>query len=811
MTLPTVLAEIAAGVSSLWEERAEVERALTRIEASPSPRETAFEVAVRHSALRAMGPLVMGAAPRGAEIIDAVRTSAEHAAWLTSITARIRESRALLGALRAVFPGSFTHEDSPKAREHRERLRKKPAEPLWGSEDHPVSIQQLWVTPRFAYRVRAQHTRVDLGGSLGLGDAPTSEPPTIEGDDAVAKVVSLIEANDAPFIGVLGAAGAGKSALLGIVAAELAARDTLFPVLIRLRDVEAGRGLGAEIERLVTEALTPEVLAQRDDLVLLLDGFDEVPGERIGLAGSAIHHARDWVVSGRARAVVVAGRDVMVGLNDEVMPVGAHVLKLLPLSKRQVRAWSARWRKATGATFEGSALLTNPEGGAAAFEDLARVPLLLYLLATMALHGVDVSPGQGMAHTARVYHRLVRWYCQRQEERADGKGFKATRLQGLLRLAGFVAMVRGGAIVDLADLQRVVRQSAPTQAEDLARFETEQTLLAFSFRHGDALRWEFSHRSLAEFLAAEFLASTCRQISEEYTDEFGETRYRLDDAQAVRIWIERLSLTLLPMKVEHFLLPMLVDPEAFREDRPVDPSRDQLPRLRVALGRVYRGLLDEMEIEAAVAASRQWGVPLWKMRGVGFANLFTLAGASVSLLSDWGVGCTEDRFAPERVAPCRVLEAITALNTLPEASLDLYPRTLGRLWMDGVSSTYISSLSSDIATETTPHQLFFTSFADCDLSDAYFSGYGLAQTIFRGATLSGVFFDMCNLFGSDFRKAKLDETLFARSDLSLARFTPDQTPQIVTLGALDRKSVTPRRRGKWTFKSRFFLWRPPKP
>ncbi len=770
------LADLAAAASALWSARAAVEARLEALARSDDRRAAAFDLAAHVPAVRVLGALVNATATSRARLVEALRESEAHGAWLTDLAQRLRQDAAVLGALRQVLPASFARAQSDAERSHRAWLLARPDEQIWGSEDAPVTLRQLWVPPAYALR------------TLGARRAPVAYPARDlrrrfvrpSGSDAAEKTLSLL-AGGATFIVLLGAAGSGKSSLLTMLASTLAAGDDTVPVLVRLRDVDPARALGQEIERLVDEA----VGATTDEgMVLLLDGFDEVPGERIGVAGSAVLHARELLRRGRVGAVVVAGRDVMLDEDDESFPPGAQVLRLLPFSREQVAAWCARWAVATGATFDGASLLSPREGGNASLDDVARVPLMLYLLATMARHGIVPDAGRGDVHTAAVYQRIVRWTCDRHEHRHGGRGLKSARLHGLLRVAGFVAMVRGGAIVDVADLHRAVRAMSPAQAEDLVRVEAEQTLLAFSFTHGDGRRWEFSHRTLAEFLAAEFLASGCRALVEDFVDEFGERRSRLDDAQATRLWWERFSPAVIPQRVERFLLPLLQEVDG-----------ETLPKLRRALERVYRALLDEAEVEEGVRVSRSWTLPTWQTRGVAFANLFALAGADASLLTAWGDGHTEQRFSPERVAPGRVREALDAILALNPLRVDDLPRWFGRVGLQGMPVDRLRSFSDDHLAHWHGRNLSWISLAGCDLRGAVFFGCILSFVDLRGADLRGAKFLDCLLTHADLRGARLDGVALVACVLDGARFDAavDGTPSVS--GCLRRADAEPPLKG----------------
>lgn len=769
-------ADLAAAASALWAARDLVEARLRDLAVADDRRVAAFDLAAQIPAVRALGALINEPETTRAKLLERLRESEAHGAWLADVVQRLRRDAAALGALRQVLPASFARARTAAEGRHRAWLTARPDEHIWGSEDAPVTLRQLWVPPAFALRTLVARRPQVAYGARDL----RRRFPRPSGADAAEKTLSLL-AGGATFIVLLGAAGSGKSSLLTMLASTLAANEDAVPVLVRLRDVDPNRALGQEIERLVDEAVGTATAA---DLVLLLDGFDEVPGERIGVAGSAVLHARELLRQGRVRAVVVAGRDVMLDEDDESFPPGAQVLRLLPFSREQVAAWCARWAVATGHAFDGASLLSPRDGGSASLDDVARVPLMLYLLATMARHGIVPDAGRGDVHTAAVYQRIVRWTCDRHEHRHGGRGLKSARLHGLLRVAGFVAMVRGGAIVDVADLHRAVRAMSPAQAEDLVRVEAEQTLLAFSFTHGDGRRWEFSHRTLAEFLAAEFLASACRSLVEDFVDEFGERRFRLDDAQATRLWWERFSPAVIPKRVERFLLPLLQEGDA-----------EALPKLRRVLERVYRALLDEAEVEEGVRVGRSWALPAWQTRGVAFANLFALAGADASLLTAWGDGHTDDRFTPERAAPGRVREALDAILALNPLRYDDLPRWFGRVSLQGMPVGSLRSASEDHFVHWHARNLSRLSFAGCDLRGAVFVGCTMASVDLRGADLRGAKLLNCLLLHADLRGARLDGVVLVACVLDGARFdaTVEGTPSVS--GCLRRADTDPPLKG----------------
>jgi hypothetical protein len=330
--------------------------------------------------------------------------------------------------------------------------------------------------------------------SLGFLDDPAG--PFAEYFDY--SLVELADLDHVRCLVLLGEAGMGKSSELDVEEQRL--RDAWLPV------VRFDLGAEPDMSSLRDSVLTsPEVtawLARTDDLVMLLDGFDEANAS-FGKLPDQLIKLLDGVPIGRLKLRITSRTGVWstwldAGLADRWPDL--QRLALAPLTEEDVRV-------AAEATLgDGAAFLSGVR--ARDLGALAARPLTLSMLMT-----VRRDDGELPVDRIDLYERAVKVLARENHERRIEEPSSTDhpveeRLRAARRLAA-VSIVSGRTIIH-------PKRTAETPNNDLAldditRTRQEMFILLevlgsglFTSAAGGAVRW--THRSIGEFLAAQTLA-----------------------------------------------------------------------------------------------------------------------------------------------------------------------------------------------------------------------------------------------------------------------------------------------------------------
>ncbi|MEU0881304.1 ATP-binding protein [Lentzea sp. NPDC005914] len=317
---------------------------------------------------------------------------------------------------------------------------------------------------------------------------------------------------------VLGDPGSGKSVLTEMLAARLPASDFAV-VRVELRNTPADADLMRQIEHglhtLLHEPVSWAEFSRNTGgalPVVVLDGFDEL------LQATGVSQTRYLTViaefqqtlqdMGRPAVFVVTSRlSVCAGLE---LPQSTHVVRLVPFSEEQVRAWLDVWNAVN---------TPLPAETALQYPDLASQPLLLLMLALY--DAVDSSFQRDHVSMSRgqLYERLLDRFARREVGKSDPDGdveFELERLS-VVALAMFNRGVQWVAehevTSDLAQLlgvespDRRVGTRTPLSASEtvLGRFFFVQKTEAVREDNTKLRTYEFLHATFGEYLVARFV------------------------------------------------------------------------------------------------------------------------------------------------------------------------------------------------------------------------------------------------------------------------------------------------------------------
>ncbi|MEU8185873.1 NACHT domain-containing protein [Micromonospora carbonacea] len=343
---------------------------------------------------------------------------------------------------------------------------------------------------------------------------------------------------------ILGHPGAGKTLLSEVIAARLP-QEAYTPVIVRLRRVDAD----ADVHQQIEAALESDVRERvswgsfcRDSSttkVLIFDGLDELI-QATGVAQTSYiekigRFQEDEWRDGHAVVPIVTSRVLVM---DRVrVPKGVTLIKLDHFSDYQVSNWAKKWNQANAET-AGFRPLAPDE--LLHHGDLARQPLLLFLLAIYAAENRLESLRSEELSGAELYKRLLDSFILRQireKARSELSLADLQRRQAILRrdlsIAAFAMFNRGKQSVSEDDLSSDLRALSSAQHQ-VAQAEfgepvgrAKSTVAAFFFIHVDRAgehdedgarhSYEFLHATFGEYLVAEYAVDLLRDLAQDFS------------------------------------------------------------------------------------------------------------------------------------------------------------------------------------------------------------------------------------------------------------------------------------------------------
>lgn len=409
--------------------------------------------------------------------------------------------------------------------------------------------------------------------------ARLSEDQRRRGGERPTRPVTALEALDRAEDGrlmLLGAPGSGKSTFtlhlaLRLAAAALQARSgaartpapaevpdlpgwgrgPLLPVRVVLRDLAAdpallgaARGsagllcefLGAQLAGLgYADARTPvEDALRAGEAVLLLDGLDEVVG---GPALDRVVEAiGDCAASFGACPILVTCRILDYQAEPLRQLPGFPTQTLADLSNEQIDAFIAGWyaelaasgRRGPHQARENVGALQRAIGARPELRDLARLPLLLTVMALVHAGKGELPDARALLYKECIDLLLLRWRQPRGEPdllaRLGLSQFRSSDLLALMARLGFAAHEQAApdetkpSPTDLDEGRLITLLAEEFARYDKARrYDLAQTVLdALAERNGLLLkrgpgRYSFPHRTFQEFLAGYHLKGQQRE------------------------------------------------------------------------------------------------------------------------------------------------------------------------------------------------------------------------------------------------------------------------------------------------------------
>jgi len=400
---------------------------------------------------------------------------------------------------------------------------------------------------------------------------------------------------------VQGGPGRGKSVFCKMFADWV--RQNLHPlwtpILICLRDITL---FDRPLEEILKDAV-PNSFSKSEDwltdknkrFLFLLDGFDELRME--GRAGGGIKRFINQVGEYQkscqspelGHRFIVTGRQPTLRGIDYLAPNPERV-ELIEMDDGLQQQWLKKWQQAIALDVEKfdakeaareaqdfQNFLQADRCPTTVREELAREPLLLYLLAAMHRDGelkVEALEGtSGIEAKIKIYEQSLHWVLNKQREpiQKEVVCLKPEELEWVLMEAELCVVQSGGEYAKFSTIEERLKLSEPEIAEAMRDIRENKgdevlknALAAFYLKPaaGDAGgSVEFFHKSFSEFLCAKRL----QQELEDWTIPGRRNKkYDLNDDRFAHSVYDLLGYGGLTPEIVEYLMGLLAQSENFR-------------------------------------------------------------------------------------------------------------------------------------------------------------------------------------------------------------------------------------------------------
>ncbi len=419
----------------------------------------------------------------------------------------------------------------------------------------------------------------------------TATPQNIE---EWAKTILLDKNKDKQVLFIQAGPGRGKSVFCRMFAdwVRRELHPIYTPILIRLRDV---RNFAANIDETLADAVGWDFMKtdrgwltdRNTRFLFLLDGFDELLLERgasnelkVFLDQVAQFQKQAAENKERGHRVLITGRPLALYGIERLMPPNLERVSILPMGDDIQQQWFDKWQKVVGEEeTEKFREFLHSEQCPEQVKELAREPLLLYLLAAMhrdkQLQGEMFATADVGGTKVGIYELVLEWVLEKQRVE-EGKNLnpeittlEPEDLEILLAEAGLCVVQSGGeyaAIKMIEDrlvkqgykeLQVLIENARQGKRED----GLKNALAAFYLKSaaGAENSVEFFHKSFGEFLCAKRMVESL----EDLTEKTGKRRktYVVSDEELECQVYDLFGYGSLTVEVVEYLMALLVKSE----------------------------------------------------------------------------------------------------------------------------------------------------------------------------------------------------------------------------------------------------------
>ncbi|MEM6426838.1 MAG: pentapeptide repeat-containing protein [Cyanobacteria bacterium P01_D01_bin.128] len=384
---------------------------------------------------------------------------------------------------------------------------------------------------------------------------------------------------------VQGGPGRGKSVFCRMFADWVRCREhpRWTPILIRLRDVAV---LSRDFEETLAKAVDRDFaktdsgwLTDRNvNFLFFLDGFDELLME--GRTSGGLDHFLDQVGrfqeqcarnSEKGHRVLITGRTLALQAIESRMPGNLLRVEISPMDDELQNQWFERWGNLIGHDATHLMEILQDHRLPGQVRELAREPLLLYLLAAMhrdrELHLEMFEGAEGAKAKVLIYERTLDWVLTKQRPVWLNHHLTALEIESLRRIlqeAGLCVVQSGMEFANISAIEDRLSQNGAAKAfleGAQKQLETNDTplrnaLAAFYLQEGQQREGsiEFVHKSFGEFLCAERIVNSLIDICQS-----GRNReYDIEDPAFFWIMYDLLGCHVLTPEIVEYLTALLI-------------------------------------------------------------------------------------------------------------------------------------------------------------------------------------------------------------------------------------------------------------
>ncbi|MCT7961281.1 pentapeptide repeat-containing protein [Laspinema sp. D1] len=372
-----------------------------------------------------------------------------------------------------------------------------------------------------------------------------SEGNPIEGKDPMqleewVKMILQDSNKDKQVLFIQGEAGQGKSVFCRMFADWVRQNwhPNFTPILIRLRELHSLAGNLTETLKTYLQTVdfvtsdSGWLTGKNTRFLFLLDGFDELllEGRTSGGLKDFLMQVQDFQRRSHHRFLITGRPLALQGIDRQLSQTQQlERVAILPMDDEIRQTWLENWANKVGMQEANNFQQFLQACPAEIKDNLAREPLLLYLLGRMhreqALNAaMFAGTSDQITAKIRIYDKAVNWIIekQRQDENLRLTGLEPEDLRRFLAEAALCVVQSGNECARVAMLEARLQDTHNPVAELLenARKETQveeqkalnNLLAAFYVKPASGDREgsvEFTHKSFGEFLFAERLIESC--------------------------------------------------------------------------------------------------------------------------------------------------------------------------------------------------------------------------------------------------------------------------------------------------------------
>jgi len=574
------------------------------------------------------------------------------------------------------------------------------------------------------------------------------------------------------------------------------------PILIRLRDVSV---LSKDFEETLAKAVDRDFaktdsgwLTDRNvNFLFILDGFDELLME--GRTSGGLDHFLDQVGrfqeqcarnTEKHHRVLITGRTLALQSIESRMPSNLARIEIQPMDDELQLRWFDRWGDLIGQDKSHLMAILQDERLPERVRELAREPLLLYLLAAMHRDGelrLEMFAGaEGARAKVLIYERTLEWVLTKQRPEWLNKDVTEIEISGLRRIlqeAGLCVVQSGMEFASIRAIEDRLSQNSGAkeflenarQHLDLKKDDTplRNALAAFYLQEGRQGEGsiEFVHKSFGEFLCAERIVNGLIDVCQP-----GRNReYDIEDPAFCWMMYDLLGCHVLTPEIVEYLTALLTKHPEFEAEKLhkrlydfywrwsdgefIDAPPENLPQQKMRLLRERipdrEEALGQRQIDVYTGLNTM--ILLWELNRYGITSQLPKRSTIIYLEQEERV---EISHHPFDFHPCR---CFVGSNHFDAVRL---------LQIIGVSNCLnINAFVDNVGSFLQHTDLREVYLESVYLGSAVLSNTDLSEAIFASAHLGGIFLDHATLRNTNFSYANLSSSKLNRSNLSHANLT----------------------------------------